>query len=140
MSDSNQRDSLKTGESPPARSRRLGSIDVLVVALIAMLPWPAIATGICLIGSLFEEANECVLLFGGVTLIFLIPLGLFGTPEWVYPTLIVIVWLVALVVPPQIVLTKGWSKTILYVVFALQALFSAAQAGLGLLMVLGKYV
>ena len=119
---------------------RVNCISVFFGSLIAMLPWPLFAISLCMMGAIFEQSNDFMLLFGGVTLIFLIPLGLFDPPEWAFMVVFAVVWVLVLAAPALLVacgkLTKG-NRTVAYV---LQGVFSAAQAGLGFLMIVGRGV
>lgn len=109
-------------------------------SLVAMLPWPILGVGTCLGLSLFERSSEAVFMFGGVTLIFLLPLLLFVSSEWIIGALIGIVWLLALSLPLWFGSRTVQTRFNLVAVLACKSLFSAIQAGLGFLMIIGKHV
>lgn len=113
---------------------------VFLGSLLVMLPWPLLGIGACSALSLFEKSNEAVLMFGGVTLFFLIPLGLIVESEGVLCVLIGIVWLLALVLPPWIGRKSRHTRFNPAVMLICQCCFSAIQSGLGFLLVLGKQV
>lgn len=109
-------------------------------SFLVMLPWPMLGIGVCLGLSIFEEASEAVLMFGGLTLIFSLPLGLVVSSEWIFGALIGLVWLLALVLPLWFDEKAMHDKFNVVAILAGQSLFSAIQAGLGFLMILGKSV
>ncbi len=113
---------------------------VFLLSFLIMAPWPLVAFGLCTIGSIFEQSNDFILLFGGVTLLFMIPLGLLGSPEWVFSATIGLVWLIGLFVPVVLVASQRLQGRKLLVAYVLQAVFAAIQAGLGLLMLAGRQV
>lgn len=121
------------GEGPSLVNR-------LIVSAILMLPWPAMAAGVCLSRSMFDENSEAILMFGGVTLLFLLPLAILGAAEWVFGILIGIVWLSVFFLPHWLA-KRGWKACDnLAFVFVAQTAFSVVQAALGALMVLAKGV
>jgi hypothetical protein len=138
--------SMTTEKSEPQSKRHVEHIDkpylalLLFGSLVAMLPWPVIATSGCLRWSMFDRASEAMLLFGGFTLMCLLPIGMFDPPEWVFAVLIGIVWLLALILPVLFVVRRRHSKGSVVAMLVSQAAFSLAQAGLGLLMIWGKNV
>lgn len=77
-------------------------------------------------------------MFGGVTMIFLLPLGLFVSSEWIFGVLIGLVWLVVLLLPLWFGKNSTHPGFHLRLMLFGQSLFSAIQAGLGFLMILGK--
>jgi hypothetical protein len=111
---------------------------VLLISLVIMAPWPMIAFGLCTMGSIFEQSNDFILLFGGVTLLFMIPLGLLDPPEWAIIAAIGLAWMIVLVLPVVLAARQRLSRKKLVVAYVLQAVFSATQAGLGLLMLAGR--
>jgi hypothetical protein len=113
---------------------------VLLISLLIMAPWSMIAFGLCTMGSIFEQPNDCILLFGGVTLLVMIPVELLGAPEWVFSATISLVWLIVLVLPVVLTASQRFSRKKLVVAYVLQTVFSATQAGLGLLMLAGRQV
>jgi hypothetical protein len=88
--------------------------------------------------SLLERPNEAILLFGGLTMIFLLPLAMLVSAEWVFGLLSILIWLFALVVPIVFDRRSTHTRIHLELFFVLQLLFSAVQAGLGFLVILGK--
>ena len=109
-------------------------------SLLAMLPWPLLGIAACYVLGLFEKATEVVMMFGGVTLVFLLPLGLFVTSEWIFCVLIGIVWLIVLLLPLCFGKRILSSPRRVLALLACQALFSASQSGLGFLLMLGKQI
>ncbi len=110
----------------------------LFASLLVMLPWPILGIVLCLGLSLFETSSEVIFLFGSVTMIFLLPLGFFVSSEWIFGILVGIVWLAALLLPFGFRRKSIHSKHHVALVLGLQSLFSALQAGLGFLVILGK--
>jgi len=112
---------------------------ILLASLAVMVPWPLV--GIALTRGLFDQPDEAVWLFGGVTGMALAPLALVveltNTVFWV---VILGVWCIALVVPAVIVLRIRSSRTAVAVLLSSQAAFSLVQAAMGALMILGKDV
>lgn len=109
-------------------------------SLLVMIPWPLLGIAGCMGVAVLERSSEMLFMFGGVTLLFLLPLAFIVTAEWIYGVLIAIVWLVVLLLPsfrrrnsvqPRIKLTN---------ILIGQSIFSAIQAGLGFLMIIGKGV
>jgi hypothetical protein len=114
-------------------------------SLVVMLPWPILGIGTCLGLSLLERSSEAVFMFGGATLILLLPLvlfvsSLFENSEWIFIALIGVVWLLALSLPLWLGRRVAQTGFNLMAVLACQSLFSAIQAGLGFLMIIGKHV
>ena len=117
-----------------------GVLFVFAGSVVAMLPWPLIAIGLCQWLSIFDRAGEVPFLFGGVTLLFLIPIMFIAPPpEWLVDTIIMTIWILVLILPAFVVARRrqSWSNVIL--MFTLQANFSLMQAGLAFLMMCGKY-
>ena len=111
----------------------------LLASLAVMIPWPLI--GIALTHSLFDQASETALLFGGVTGLILAPLtSLFEFSETAFLAGVLAVWCSALILPPLIVLRLRSSRTVIAVLLSCQSAFSLAQAALGALMIVGKSV
>lgn len=110
----------------------------LVVSLLVMSPWPILGIAACVGLSLFEKSHEAIMLFGGVTMIFLVPLAFFVTAEWIFGTLIGISWLSVALLPLWLANKSQHPMVHGQTVYILQSLFSAAQAGLGFLIILGK--
>jgi hypothetical protein len=108
-------------------------------SLAVMLPWPMLGIAACLGLSLFEKSSEAIFMFGSVTMLFLLPLAFVEIAEWVFGVLVGIVWLLVLLLPLCFNKKSLHFKYHVELVFAGQSLFSAVQAGMGFLVVLGKY-
>lgn len=110
----------------------------LIGSLFVMLPWPLLGIAACQGLSLLEAPSEAVLMFGGATMFLLLPLGLLVNSEWIFSMFIGLVWLVALFWP--VCFRRKSFDTGLQVqrILVCQSVFSAIQAGLGFLLVLGK--
>ncbi len=107
---------------------------------LVMLPWPLLGIGASWVLSLFDSAGEAIFMFGGVTMILLLPLALLVNSVWVFGALAGLVWVSVVYLPllfGQRLARFGITPPIILVC---QSLFSAMQAGLGLLIVLGKQV
>jgi hypothetical protein len=111
----------------------------LFASLLVMLPWPMFGITACLGLSLFERAHEAVFMFGSVTMLFLMPLAFVVSSEWVYGVIVAIVWLFALLLPICFRTKSLHPRFHVEFVLICQSLFSAIQAGLGFLVVLGKH-
>lgn len=111
---------------------------VLLGSLLVMLPWPLLGIAACEGLSLLEAPGEAVLMFGGVTMFLLLPLGLLVNSEWIFSMFIGLVWIVALFW--SVCFRRKSFDTGLQVqrILVCQSVFSAIQAGLGFLLVLGK--
>ncbi|MEY2796122.1 MAG: hypothetical protein RIR10_1838 [Planctomycetota bacterium] len=103
-----------------------------------MAPWPLLA--MLATQSSFESWNEAALLFGGLTGIPLLIFALLGLSETAFVSLILIVWLAALIGPHLWFARRAPSRNTVFVVIGLQMGFSFAQAALGALMIFGKSV
>jgi hypothetical protein len=110
----------------------------LFASLLVMLPWPMFGITACLGLSLFEKPSEAVFLFGSVTMLFLFPLAFVVSSEWVYGLLIGIVWLFTLLLPICFRTRSLHPRFHVELVLVCQSIFSAIQAGLGFLLILGK--
>ncbi len=109
-------------------------------SFLVMIPWPLMGLAACWGLSLFESVGESIFMFGGVTMILLLPLALLVNSVEVFGAIAVLVWLSVLYLPnvfEQRLTRLGIS---LPIIFVGQSLFSAIQAGLGFLIVLGKQV
>lgn len=103
-----------------------------------MLPWPLLAT--LATYSYFDNWNEVVLLFGGITGIPLAILSLFGLSEAAVLILILLAWLLAAVVPVVWLARRLTSRRGVLRLYAAQSAFSFAQAALGAMMIFGKSI
>lgn len=110
----------------------------LLGSLLVMLSWPMLGIAACLSLSLFEESSDAVFMFGSITMIFLLPLAFVVTSDWIYGILIGMVWLSVLSLPLWLGRRSLHHRFGVQVVLVCQAIFSAMQAGLGFLMILGK--
>lgn len=115
------------------------STRALLGSLLVMLPWPMMGIALCLGLSLFEESGEAVFMFGSVTMIFLLPLALVVNSMWIFGALSGFVWLLVLVLPFCFGKSSVLRKVSVPTVLVLQSLFSAIQAGVGFMVVIGKY-
>lgn len=114
------------------------SMKALLGSLLVMLPWPLIGIAFCQGLSLFEESGEAVFMFGSVTMIFLLPLALVVNSTWIFGALSGFVWIVVLVLPFCFGKSSILRKLSVPTVLVFQSLFSAIQAGVGVMIVLGK--
>ena len=110
----------------------------LWVSLLVMLPWPILGITACMALSLLEKPEESLFMFGGITMLFLIPLAFVATAEWIYGILIAIVWLSALLLPLGFRKRSLLSRFYVGAVWGCQLLFSASQAVVGFLVILGR--
>ena len=128
--------------APPTDGTQVPTPLVLAASLAAMVIWPAlgIAGGMAL--NVFERPDEYGLLFGGVTMFAALPLAFIpGMPEITFVVIGVGVWLAALVYPPLRWVSgreDGRRRAVLTLVA--QSVFSLAQAGMGLVLLIGKDV
>ena len=107
-------------------------------SLLVMLPWPMLGIAACASLSLLEKSSEAVFMFGSITMIILMPLAFVVTSEWIYGILIGMVWLLVLFLPLWLGKRSLHHRFHVQAVLVCQSLFSAMQAGLGFLMILGK--
>lgn len=104
-----------------------------------MIPWPLL--GIVLCYHMFDQPDEVVLLFGGITGIWaLLLMTVVDLPDTAFAVIIVVAWCLALVTPPVVMYRRRPSQTAIVVLLLIQGGFSIAQAALGALMILGKSV
>ncbi len=101
-----------------------------------MLPWPLLA--ILATHSYFDNRNEAILLFGGITGIPLAILTLVGLSETAMLSLIVLAWIAAAIVPDIWLARRLASRRAIFTLLGVQAAFSLAQAAMGALMIFGK--
>jgi hypothetical protein len=124
---------LPLNDAPVSFPRR-----AVLGSLLVMVPWPMLGIAACLGLSLFEKSSEAIFMFGSVTMIFLFPLAFVVSSEWIYGTLIGIVWLLVLFLPLCFGKKSLHPRLHVELVLVCQSLFSAIQAGLGFLVILGK--
>ncbi len=108
-------------------------------SILVMLPWPMVGIAACLSLSLFEELGEAIFMFGSVTMIFLLPLAMVTDSMLVFGALSGLVWLSVLLLPFCFRRKFIQPRFHVHTVLVCQSLFSAIQAGVGVLVVLGKY-
>lgn len=82
--------------------------------------------------------DEVSLLFGGITGIPLALLALIGLPPTVAVSLMVLVWVGVAIVPDIWLARKLTSRQDIFTLLKFQAVFSLAQAAMGVLMIFGK--
>lgn len=110
----------------------------LVGSLLVMLPWPILGIAACVGLSLLEKPSEAIFMFGSITMIFLLPLGIVEVPEWIYGILMGIVWVLVLFMPLGFRRVSFHPTFHIGLVWVGQTIFSACQAGFGILLLLGK--
>jgi hypothetical protein len=102
-----------------------------------MIPWPLL--GIILCYRMFDQPDEAVLLFGGITgIAAFIVMAVVDLPDTAFAVIIVVAWCLALVAPPVAMYRWRSSQTAIVALLLIQGGFSIAQAALGALMILGK--
>lgn len=114
------------------------SLRALWRSLVVMLPWPVLGIAASMGLSLFEKSSEAIIMFGGATMFLLLPLGLVVSSEWIFGVLIGVVWLFTLALPLNLGRKYSHLKFDVKRVLVFQSLFSATQAGLGFLLILGR--
>ena len=129
-----------TAESDEPKRRIRWWIPLLSLAV--MLPWPLLGIGLGLVGGFFDHFWEIMFLFGGITSLLLVPFICAGLllSEAAIGTAIGVVWCLALLAPVLIPSRLRATRQALMINFALQSGFSAAQAALGVFMIVGKSV
>ncbi|HMN97562.1 MAG TPA: hypothetical protein PKC43_13800 [Phycisphaerales bacterium] len=134
---------LRDGQKRPRDASKAGTLvggtTISVASLAVMMPWPLL--GIMLTRSLFDGQAEAFLLFGGVTLLPLMVIALFGSiSERALIAIFMLVWLAAAVLPGLWLRRRLRSWSALGVLLGVQSAFSLAQAAMGALMIIGKNV
>lgn len=115
------------------RQQPRGPFKTLLTSFAVMAPWPLVA--FLLVQSMVGRADEVALLFGGITMIFLLPVFLIApNANLILVILVVAVWIIVCIVPAFI---PKWRNKNAYIV---QTCFALGQALLGGLMLLGKAV
>ena len=108
-------------------------------SLAVMSPWPAL--GVLLLRSQLEQPSEGFFFVGGITLLPLMILAIFGSaPEEVLIGICLLVWLSVAVLPWILFRRHLGSRWAVVGMLALQSLFALAQALMGALLVIGKSV
>ena len=115
---------------------------LLGMSSAVMIPWPLLAIGVASLGNLFDHGSEITLLFGSGTFLCFVPVLLLLPPGFEEEALALLasgMWILVWLAP---LFLRAWWKDTKPVVWALitQAVFSGGQAGLGLLMLIGKSV
>lgn len=104
-----------------------------------MAPWPVFGIGLCHYGGLLDRPDEAILLFGGITVFPALIGAVLGVDsEAFYNGLILGVWFLALLGPAAFVAFRRPQRWVILLVLGLQLAFSIAQAGMGLLLLIGK--
>ena len=114
------------------------SLRVLWHSLVVMLPWPVLGIAASIGLSLFEKSSDAIIMFGGATMFLLLPLGFVVSSEWIFSVLVGVVWLFALALPLRLGRKSSHPRLYLLRVRVCQSVFSAIQAGLGFLLILGR--
>lgn len=114
------------------------SLRALWHSLVVMLPWPVLGIAASIGLSLFDRSSDAIIMFGGATLFVLIPLGFVVSSEWIFFVLIGVAWLSALALPFHFGKNASDPRLYLQRMRVLQSLFSAIQAGLGFLLIMGR--
>ena len=113
----------------------------ILYTLLVMAPWPII--GIVATNSMrvLDRTDEITFLFGGISLIFLIPLA-FVIPmsDTAFGTLAYVIWGLSAVLPPVIVVRRATRLSPLIWMLGTLSAFSLVQALMGGLMLLTKSV
>ena len=110
----------------------LGSLAVMAI-------WPLLGT--LMLRSSFEQPTDAFFFFGGLTLFPLMILAIFGSfSEQVHITIILLVWLAAVVVPVVWYRRSMTSWRAIGRLLRAQSAFSLGQAVMGALLMLGRSV
>ena len=125
---------LPLNDAPVSFPRR-----ALLGSLAVKLPWPMFGIVVCMGLSLFDNLSEAIFMFGSVTMLLLLPLAFIESSEWIIGVLIGIVWLLVLFLPVCFGRTSFHPRFHVVIVLVCQSLFSAIQAAIGFLVVLGKH-
>ena len=126
------------GNAAPHAPTVRGVLGLCLASFAVMLPWPLLA--ILATHSYFDNRNEAILLFGGITGIPLAILTLVGLSETAMLSLIVLAWIAAAIVPDIWLARRLASRRAIFTLLGVQAAFSLAQAAMGALMIFGKAV
>jgi hypothetical protein len=104
-----------------------------------MAIWPLLGT--LMLRSSFEQPTDAFFFFGGLTLFPLMILAIFGSfSEQVHITIILLVWLAAVVVPVVWYRRSINSWRAIGRLLGAQSAFSLGQAVMGALLMLGRSV
>ncbi len=137
MSD-NPYESPSTHNNVPSTGWLVWKLPLIVLSsFVVMIPWPLL--GIALSYRMFDQPDEAVLLFGGVTALFVVPIMLVASlSEAVFSAIILAAWCSALLFPPILMSRRHPSRQAIASLLVIQTAFSFAQAAMGILMILGK--
>jgi hypothetical protein len=117
---------------------------VLGISLAVMGVCPVLAIGLGTVLGIFDNLGEYVFVFGGVTALFLLPFSfVLVVSDDVFSVAVLVVWCVVLVAPALLLPRLRGKRTdqtqaSMLILFGLQFVFSFAQAGMGVLLLLGK--
>lgn len=119
---------------------RLKYIPILCLGSLAVMAiWPLLGT--LMLRSSFEQPTDAFFFFGGLTLFPLMILAIFGSfSEQVHITIILLVWLAAVVVPVVWYRRSMTSWRAIGRLLGAQSAFSLGQAVMGALLMLGRSV
>jgi hypothetical protein len=119
---------------------RLKHIPILCLGSLAVMAiWPLLGT--LMLRSSFEQPTDAFFFFGGLTLFPLMILAIFGSfSEQVHITIILLVWLAAVVVPVVWYRRSMTSWRAIGRLLGAQSAFSLGQAVMGALLMLGRSV
>lgn len=119
---------------------RLKHIPILCLGSLAVMAiWPLLGT--LMLRSSFEQPTDAFFFFGGLTLFPLMILAIFGSfSEQVHITIILLVWLAAVVVPVVWYRRSINSWRAIGRLLGAQSAFSLGQAVMGALLMLGRSV
>lgn len=124
---------------PESRAPRAQLAKRLIVSLLLMLPWPLIAA--ILLWDQFDQANEALLMLGGLTAMLLFPLILAGQyADILFATAISLVWLIAWLAPPLLLRRRVAGDSGVLAMWAGQTIFAILQVVMGALLIIGKSV
>ena len=114
------------------------------LTLIVMAPWPIIGLIVTNYAGVLNRIDESALLFGGVTMIFFIPLA-FVLPatnlaNLIFSAVAYIIWMTIATVPPIIITRRTARRTPLVWMLVITSMLSLVQMLLGALMLFTKSV
>lgn len=114
-------------------------IQLILFSFLVMIPWPVL--GIVLTYTSWEQADEIIFLFGGVTGIFLIPI-FFIIPniDTALGITILSVWCFVLLIPSLFLTSIRPVFSSNWILYGLQSGFACLQSFIGVLIIWGKYV
>ena len=111
----------------------------LTMTFVFMVIWPLL--GVAASSSMFDKSSEALLLFGGLSLLLLLPIyAFFPLSETMFGVVIIAIWLLLWVAPSIWVTNRSATRQSQIVALALLSAISLMQSVLGFLMILGKSV